>query len=90
MQDDLPKLAEGVLLSRSAERLIKQNVLVSLLIKVLYVLLGPFGLVALWRAVVADMGISRRDCQRAEVVSPRPRVEGRGSVLISNTRCKYD
>lgn len=44
MQDDLPKLPEAVVLSRSAERLIKQNVLVSLLIKELFVLLGPFGL----------------------------------------------
>jgi Cd2+/Zn2+-exporting ATPase len=58
MQDDLPKLAEAVKLSRSAERIIKQNVLVSLLIKGLFVLLAPFGLVALWFAVLADMGTS--------------------------------
>jgi len=58
MQDDLPKLAEAVELSRSAERIIKQNVLVSLLIKGLFVLLAPFGLVALWLAVLADMGTS--------------------------------
>jgi Zn2+/Cd2+-exporting ATPase len=58
MQDDLPKLAEAVVLSRSAERIIKQNVLVSLLIKGLFVLLAPFGLVALWLAVLADMGTS--------------------------------
>src|SRR5918998_28894 len=54
----LPKLAEAVVLSRSAERIIKQNVLVSLLIKGLFVLLAPFGLVALWLAVLADMGTS--------------------------------
>ena len=58
MQDDLPKLAEAVVLSRSAERLIKQNILVSVLIKGLFVLLAPFGLVALWLAVLADMGTS--------------------------------
>ncbi|MDQ4043656.1 MAG: heavy metal translocating P-type ATPase, partial [Actinomycetota bacterium] len=58
MQDDLSKLAEAVVLSRSAERIIKQNVLVSLLIKGLFVLLAPFGLVALWLAVLADMGTS--------------------------------
>jgi Cd2+/Zn2+-exporting ATPase len=58
MQDDLPKLAEAIVLSRSAERIIKQNVLVSLLIKGLFVLLAPFGLVALWLAVLADMGTS--------------------------------
>ncbi|MBD0354276.1 MAG: cadmium-translocating P-type ATPase [Rubrobacteraceae bacterium] len=58
MQDDLPKLAEAVRLSRSAEGIIKQNVGASILIKGLFVLLAPFGLVALWLAVLADMGTS--------------------------------
>jgi Cd2+/Zn2+-exporting ATPase len=58
MQDDLPKLAEAVRLSRSAERIIRQNVFVSIAIKGLFVALAPFGLVALWLAVLADMGTS--------------------------------
>jgi Cd2+/Zn2+-exporting ATPase len=58
MQDDLAKLAEAVVLSRAAERIIKQNILVSILIKGMFVLLAPFGLVALWLAVLADMGTS--------------------------------
>jgi Cd2+/Zn2+-exporting ATPase len=58
MQDDLPKLAEAVKLSRHAEQIIKQNVVVSILIKGVFVLLAPFGLVALWLAVLADMGTS--------------------------------
>jgi Zn2+/Cd2+-exporting ATPase len=58
MQDDLPKLAEAVKLSRAAEWIIKQNVVVSIAIKGLFVLLAPFGLVALWLAVLADMGTS--------------------------------
>ena len=58
MQDELSKLAEAVRLSRAAERIIKQNVIVSILIKGLFVLLAPFGLVALWLAVLADMGTS--------------------------------
>jgi Zn2+/Cd2+-exporting ATPase len=58
MRDDLPKLAEAVRLSRAAERIIKQNVVVSIAIKGLFVLLAPIGLVALWLAVLADMGTS--------------------------------
>jgi Zn2+/Cd2+-exporting ATPase len=58
MQDDLPKLAEAVVLSRAVERIIRQNVAVSIAIKGLFVLLAPFGLVALWLAVLADMGTS--------------------------------
>ena len=45
-------------LSRTAEGIIKQNVAVSIAIKGLFVLLAPFGLVALWLAVLADMGTS--------------------------------
>ncbi len=56
--DDLPKLARAVALSRRAEGIIKQNVAVSLAIKGVFVLLAPFGLVALWLAVLADMGTS--------------------------------
>ena len=58
MQDELPKLAEAVRLSRAAEGIIKQNVVASIAIKGLFVLLAPFGLVALWLAVLADMGTS--------------------------------
>ena len=58
MQDDLGKLAEAVLFSRKAEGIIKQNILASILVKGLFVLLAPFGLVALWLAVLADMGTS--------------------------------
>ncbi|CAA9480410.1 MAG: Lead, cadmium, zinc and mercury transporting ATPase; Copper-translocating P-type ATPase [uncultured Rubrobacteraceae bacterium] len=58
MQDDLPKLVEAVRLSRSAERIIRQNILFSVVVKGLFVLLAPFGLVALWLAVLADMGTS--------------------------------
>ena len=58
MQDHLPKLGEAVVLSSAAERIIKQNVYVSLLIKGLFVLLAPAGLVTLWLAVLADMGTS--------------------------------
>jgi Cd2+/Zn2+-exporting ATPase len=58
MQDDLPKLAEAVVLSRAAERIIKQNVALSIAIKGLFVVMAPFGLVALWLAVLADMGTS--------------------------------
>ena len=58
MQDDLPRLAEAIVLSRAAERIIRQNVFASIAIKGLFVLLAPFGLVALWLTVLADMGTS--------------------------------
>jgi Cd2+/Zn2+-exporting ATPase len=58
MQDDLRKLAAAVRLSRAAERIIRQNVFVSILIKGVFLLLAPFGLITLWLAVLVDMGTS--------------------------------
>ncbi|CAN5906094.1 heavy metal translocating P-type ATPase [soil metagenome] len=58
MQDDLPRLAESVKLSRAASGIIRQNIAASILIKGVFVMLAPFGLVTLWLAVLADMGTS--------------------------------
>lgn len=58
MQDDLRKLAEMVRLSRRSRRVLAQNIVASIVIKGVFVLLAPFGLIALWMAVVADMGTS--------------------------------
>jgi Cd2+/Zn2+-exporting ATPase len=55
MRDDLGGISEAVRISRSAERIIKQNIFASILIKGVFVLLAPFGLVTLWLAVLADM-----------------------------------
>ena len=56
--DDLGRLAESVRVSRSAGRIIRQNIVVSILVKGVFVALAPLGLVSLWAAVLADMGTS--------------------------------
>lgn len=58
MQDDLRKLGEAIELSRAAERILRQNIVASIVIKGAFVLLAPFGLVTLWLAVAADLGTS--------------------------------
>ena len=54
MADDLSKLAEAVRLSRSAARVIKQNIFVSILFNGVFIVLAPIGLVPLWLAVLED------------------------------------
>jgi Cd2+/Zn2+-exporting ATPase len=54
----IDRTREAVRLSRAAEQIIKQNITASLLIKGVFVVLAPFGLVTLWLAVLADMGTS--------------------------------
>jgi Cd2+/Zn2+-exporting ATPase len=56
--DDLVHVARAIELSRAAERVIRQNVAFSLVVKGAFVLLAPFGVVSLWMAVLADMGTS--------------------------------
>jgi Cd2+/Zn2+-exporting ATPase len=58
MQDDLTHLPDAVLLSRRSQAIIRQNIVISLAIKALFVLLTLPGLATLWMAVFADMGAS--------------------------------
>jgi Cd2+/Zn2+-exporting ATPase len=58
MGDDLSRLPMAIDLARSALRIMRQNVVASLVVKGSLVLLVPFGLVTLWMAVAADMGMS--------------------------------
>ncbi len=58
MSDRLDRLAGAFGLSRRALGIMRANVIASLLVKGLFVLLAPFGLVSLVLAVAADMGMS--------------------------------
>jgi Cd2+/Zn2+-exporting ATPase len=58
MNDDLSRLPFAVRLSRFVNRLIKQNVIISLGVKILVAIAAMAGLTPLWVAVFADIGIS--------------------------------
>jgi Cd2+/Zn2+-exporting ATPase len=58
MSDDLEKLPWLVQHSRRTLRIIRQNVSLSLGIKVVFVVLTFIGVSALWMAIAADMGVS--------------------------------
>jgi Cd2+/Zn2+-exporting ATPase len=58
MSDRLDGLPEAVTVSRRALSIMRVNIIASLVIKGVFVLLAPFGLVTLVVAVAADMGMS--------------------------------
>jgi Cd2+/Zn2+-exporting ATPase len=58
MADDLRQLPYAVRLSRFARQIIRQNIAVSLGLKLLVVLLALAGFGTMWLAVLADMGMS--------------------------------
>ena len=58
MGDDLAAVAATVALSRATTRVIRQNIALAIVIKSVFLVLAPLGLVTLWMAVFADMGTS--------------------------------
>jgi len=58
MADDLMQLPFAVQLSRFARRLMRANVAISLLTKLIFVTLAMSGITSMWLAVAADMGVS--------------------------------
>jgi Cd2+/Zn2+-exporting ATPase len=58
MADDLSKLPWTIRLSRATRHIIRQNVALSLAIKLLFLALALPGLATLWMAVFADVGAS--------------------------------
>ena len=58
MGDALFKLPYLVQLGRKTVRLIRQNVALSLIVKLIFILLAVPGFATLWMAVFADTGIS--------------------------------
>ncbi len=56
--DDNPaKLAEGIRLAIRTQRIVRQNIVFSIGVKVLVMILGAFGAVPLWLAVFSDVGV---------------------------------
>ena len=58
MSDDLSAVAFALRLSRRTARIIRQNIVVSIAIKAVFVILAVGGVATLWMAVAADMGAS--------------------------------
>lgn len=58
MSDDLSKLSWLIRHSRKTLVIIRQNIVLSLAVKALFVVLTFVGLASLWAAIAADMGVS--------------------------------
>jgi len=58
MTDEPSKLVEAVEIARFTKRIVWQNIIVSLAVKLLFLVLATFGVSSLWEAVFADVGVS--------------------------------
>ncbi|MCJ7758348.1 MAG: HAD-IC family P-type ATPase, partial [Gillisia sp.] len=59
LQSDEPsKIIQGILIGRSTRKIVWQNIVLALGVKVAVLILGAWGLASLWGAVFADVGVA--------------------------------
>ncbi|MBE7064321.1 MAG: cadmium-translocating P-type ATPase [Ruminococcaceae bacterium] len=58
MDDNPQKIAFAIMISRYTKSIVIQNIVFALAVKLLVLALGAFGLVGMWAAVFADVGVS--------------------------------
>lgn len=58
MDDSLMKLSESIKIAKRTKAIIWQNIIFALGIKLLFVILGFFGIATIWEAVFGDVGVA--------------------------------
>ena len=58
MTDEPSKIVNAIKLSRKTMRIVKQNIVFAISVKVLVLILSAFGISTMWQAVFADVGVS--------------------------------
>jgi Cd2+/Zn2+-exporting ATPase len=58
MTDEPSKLAQAVDIAEFTCKIVTQNIIFSLGVNIIFLVLGAFGIAAMWEAVFADVGVS--------------------------------
>ncbi|MBN8560198.1 MAG: cadmium-translocating P-type ATPase [Leptolyngbya sp. UWPOB_LEPTO1] len=58
MTDAPSKIAEAIQIGRKTHRIVIQNIVMAMVVKGFFIILGAFGLASLWEAVFADVGVA--------------------------------
>lgn len=58
MTDEPSKIAKAIKLSRKNMRIVKENIVFAIFVKILVLVLSAFGLSTMWEAVFADVGVA--------------------------------
>lgn len=58
MDDNLTKISKAIYISKRIMAIAKQNIAFAIFIKVLFLLLSTFGLMTMWGAIFADVGVT--------------------------------
>ena len=58
MTDETSKISKAINLSKRTMRIVKENIIFAIGVKILVLILSAFGISTLWQAVFADVGVS--------------------------------
>ena len=58
MDDDISKINKAISISNKVKRIIKENLIFSIGVKILILILSVFGVANMWQAVFADVGVT--------------------------------
>ena len=58
MNDKPSKILEAIKISNKTMRIVKQNIIFAISVKILVLILGACGIATMWEAVFADVGVS--------------------------------
>ena len=57
MTDELSKLPQAISMSKKIKRIVVQNIVFALGVKLIFLIMGAFGAVTMWQAIFADVGV---------------------------------
>ena len=58
MTDEPSKIANSIQISKKTMRIVKQNILFAITVKIIVLILSALGIASMWSAVFADVGVS--------------------------------
>lgn len=58
MTDEVGKIATGIKIARNTKKIVTQNIVLALGLKIIVLVLGAIGMATMWEAVFADVGVS--------------------------------
>ena len=58
VNDDIAKIKTAIQISKYTSKIIKENLIFAISIKILFLTLGLFGIASMWQAVFADVGVT--------------------------------
>ena len=58
MDDDISKIASVIAIARKTMRIVKENIVFALGVKLIILVLGALGLTTMWLAVFGDVGVA--------------------------------